>query len=356
VDVVLPKNSLTMTEAEIIEWYIDEGGAVTAGEPLFLMETDKSQVDVEAAVSGTLLEIRAQPGARAAAGEVIAVIDTGQADASFTSSPAARSVAPAAAELADALGIDIETVRGSGSGGRVIEEDVLKAAQAATDSPSSEGQPAAAAVSSPSGVAPPSRPASFSRRRTAGNRSTQWAAAVPTFHLSAVVELPAGGRSGAATMSDLLVAAGARAAREVPVANAFVSDDGDVRLYDEVRVGLLVRDDDALLPLVFADADRIDLGELHKRRRELMAQVGDGALPAAATAWPTLVISNVGRPSVRWFTAVLFPGTSVTVAVGGLGVHGPHRAEIVLTCDHRVLDGVDAAAFASAFDTYLREI
>jgi hypothetical protein len=62
VDVVLPKNSLTMTEAEILEWYAEEGSAVTAGEPLFLMETEKSQVDVEAAASGTLTEIRAQPG------------------------------------------------------------------------------------------------------------------------------------------------------------------------------------------------------------------------------------------------------------------------------------------------------
>ncbi len=356
-DVVLPKNSLTMTEAEIVEWYVDEGGTVIAGEPLFLMETEKSQVDVEAAVSGTLLEIRAQPGVRAAAGEVIAVIDTGQADSSFTSSPAARSVASAAAELAEALGIDIDTVRGSGSGGRVIEEDVLKAAQAATDAASSASRPAAdATASSSAAAAPQSRPAGFSKKRAAGNRSTQWAAAVPTFHLSAVVRLPSGGRSGAATMSDLLVAAGARAAREVPVANAFVDDEGEVRLYDEVRVGLLVRDDDALLPLVFADADRTDLGELHTRRRELMAQIGDGALPAAATAWPTLVISNVGRPSVRSFTAVLFPGTSVTVAVGGLGAHGPDRAEVVLTCDHRVLDGVDAADFAAAFDTYLCEI
>lgn len=377
-DVVLPKNSFTMTEAEIIEWYVDEGGTVTAGEPLFLMETEKSQVDVDAAVSGTLLEIRAQPGIRVAAGEVIAVIDTGQADSSFASSPTARSIAPAAAELAAQLGIDIDTVRGSGSGGRVIEEDVLKAAQAVEpatayrpqsapaggpasgDGATASGHPASDPPATPTvtsaAAAPESRPAEFSRKRTVGNRSTQWAAGVPTFYLSAVIELAAAGRTSPATMSDLLIVAGARAAREVPVANAFVDDDGEVHLYNDVRVGLLVRDDDALLPLVFADPDRADLGELHARRRELMAQVGDGALPASATAWPTLVISNVGRPSVRWFSAVLFPGTSLTVAVGGLGAHGPGKAEIVLTCDHRVLDGVDAASFAAAFGASLREI
>ena len=348
-DVVLPKNSLTMTEAEILEWYADEGSTVTAGEPLFLMETEKSQVDVEAAVSGTLTEIRAQPGTVAVAGEVIAVIDTGQADSSFASSaPTARSVAPAAAELAAQLGIDIDTVRGSGSGGRVIEEDVLKVSQAAATT-ADRPQPLPAA-------APDSRPALFSRQRVVGNRSTQWAAGVPTFQLSAVIEIPAAARAADVKMSDLLIAGAARAAREVPIANAFVDDNGEVRLYNDVRVALLVRDDDALLPLVFADADRVDLSLLHARRRELMAQVGNGALPASATAWPTLVISNIGRPSVRWFSAVLFPGTSLTVAVGGLGAHGPGKAEIVLTCDHRVLDGVDAASFATAFDASLREI
>lgn len=378
-DVVLPKNSLTMTEAEVIEWYVEEGGTVTAGESLFAMETEKSQVDVDAAVSGTLAEIRAQPGTIAVAGEVIAVIDTGKEDSSFASSAStARSIAPAAAELAAQLGIDIDTVRGSGPGGRVIEEDVLKASQvvapAATDRPQpmptaaqasregapvpgrpASGQSPASKVTSAT-AAPGSRPALFSGHRVIGNRSTQWAAGVPTFQLSAVIEIPASGRVGDATMSDLLVAAGARAAREVPVANAFVDDNGEVRLYNDVRVALLVRDGDALLPLVFADADRIDLSLLHARRRDLMSQVGNGALPASATAWPTLVISNIARPSVRWFSAVLFPGTSLTVAVGGLGAHGPGKAEIVLTCDHRVLDGVDAASFASAFDASLHEI
>lgn len=371
-DVVLPKNSLTMTEAEIIEWYVDEGGTVTAGERLFLMETDKSQVEVEAAVSGTLREIRSQPGMVIAAGEVIAVIDTGQADSSFAGSPStARSVAPAAAELAAQLGIDIETVRGSGAGGRVIEEDVIKAAQAAGPATKDRPQPSPGVAQTARGdapgsgqqasssltvSAPESRPAGFSKKRSVGNRSTQWAAGVPTFHLSAMIELPAEGKVGEATVSDLLIVAGARAAREVPVANAFVDDDNEVRLYNDVRVGLLVRDGDALLPLVFPDADRMDLSDLHARRRELMGQVGDAALSVSATAWPTLVISNIGRPSVRWFSAVLFPGTSLTVAVGGLNAHGPGKAEIVLTCDHRVLDGVDAATFAAAFGASLRDI
>jgi pyruvate dehydrogenase E2 component (dihydrolipoamide acetyltransferase) len=340
VDVVLPKNSLTMTEAEIIEWYVEEGGEVVAGQPLFVMETEKSQVDVEAAKSGRLTEIRCQPGTVAAAGEVIAVVDTGEPDTSFTGSTGpARAVAPAAAELAEQLGIDIDTVRGSGTGGRVLEDDVLKAV---TQTPAGTNVPAGTSQ-------PASRPAEFSKARIAGNRATVAAAAVPVFHLSVQVPLPRSARPDGATASDLLVAAAATAARKVPVANAFADDEHNVRLYEQVRVGLLVRDRDALVPLVFADPDQAGLDRLHAQRREWMAQVGNGSLPTEAISWPTLVVSNIGRPSVGWFSAVLFPATSVTIAVGGLGARQPRQAEVVLTCDHRVLDGVDAAQFAEAF-------
>ncbi len=343
-DVVLPKNSLTMTEAEILEWYVEEGGEVVAGEPLFLMETEKSQVTVDATKSGRLVEIRCQPGALAPAGEVIAVVDTGEHDTSFTgASRPGRTVAPAAAELAEQLGIDIETVRGSGAGGRVLEDDVLKS-QAFAAPPPSAARPAGAVIDRPA-----SRPAGFSRARMAGNRATLAAAAVPTFHLAVSVAIPQAGRADGVTASDLLVVAAAVAARKVPVANAFVDDEQNVRLYDDVRVGLLVRDNDGLIPLVFADPDRAELAHLHAQRREWMASVGTGSLPAEATRWPTVVVSNIGRRPVGWFSAVLFPATSVTLAIGGLGAKDAGRAEAVLTCDHRVIDAVDAAEYAAAF-------
>ncbi len=350
-DVVLPKNSLTMTEAEILEWYVPEGGEVVVGEPLFLMETEKSQVEVEATVSGRLTQIRCAPGTVASAGEVIAVVETGGFDRSFTGQPAGeRTVAPAAAELAAHLDIDLDSVRGSGTGGRVIEEDVLKAAEQSTLAAPTAGDEVA-----PARQEPRRHRAEFSKNRTVGNEATKQAAAVPTFQLSTLVTVPSGVRADRATASDLLVAAAAAAAREVPVANALF-DAGAACLYDDIRVGLLVRDGDALLPLVFADPDRADLGELHQRRREWMSQLGKSALPAQATAWPTIVVSNIGRPSVRWFSAVLYPGTAVTLAVGGLGAPGPDQADVVLTCDHRVLDGVDAADFAAAFATALRTL
>ncbi len=347
-DVVLPKNSLTMTEAELIEWYVDEGATVVAGEPLFLMETEKSQVVVDASVSGRLAKVLVVAGQFASAGDVIATLETSDDETAsvLSSQQMNRSVAPAAADLAEQFGIDINAVRGSGSGGRVIEEDVLRAVERAV--PAAE----ATAVAPVQAAEPTTRPAQPSRARVAGNRSTIWAAAVPTFQLAVELPLPSRPRPDRVTASDLLIAAAASAARAVPVVNACVRDD-DVLLYEDVRVGLLVRDNDALLPLVFQDPDLMNLAELHERRRELMKLVGKGALPGDATAWPTLVISNIGRPGVRWFSAVLYPGTTVTLAIGSVGVHAPDRAEAVLTCDHRAVDGVDAANYCDALSDAL---
>jgi pyruvate dehydrogenase E2 component (dihydrolipoamide acetyltransferase) len=353
-DVVLPKNSLTMTEAEIVEWHVEEGGAVTAGDPLFTMETEKSQVVVEASVSGTLERILAAPGEVVSAGDTIATVATGDGAGSpeRIAAHTPRSVAPAAAELAAQLGLNIEEIRGSGSGGRVIEEDVLKALGAGPQRQSAQTESASPQVA----LNMPTRSAVVqSKKRATGNKTTEIAASIPTFQVGSLLRFPSSPRPDRATFSDLLVAATAQAVREVPLANALIEDD-EVRTYDDVRVGLLVRDNDALVPLVFADPDRLDLGELHSRRRDLMKRVKSGTLPQGATAWPTIVISNIGRPSIRWFTAVLYPGTSATLAVGGIGAVKPDCVEIVLTCDHRVLDGVDGATFLEALAASLESL
>lgn len=344
-DVVLPKNSLTMTEAEIIEWLVPVGGQVTAGEALFIMETEKSQVEVQATVSGTLVEILAHPGDIPIAGDIIARVQT-TAENNGTAKSFAQdvvteiSIAPAAAELAQQLGLDISTIRGSGAGGRVVEEDVLKAVSS----------PAAAKVVAPQ-LMDGLTPAVGSKKRQAGNKATRWATDVPTFYVARTLQLPA--KTDEAGTSDFLITAVARALRKVPIANAVFMDD-KAFTYNDVRVGLLVREDDALIPLVFTNPDQQSIATLNAQRREWMEQIDTGAATTAITSGATFVISNIGRAGVSWFTAVLFPGTATTLAVGGLSDQG--TVEAVLTCDHRVLDGVDAADFLAVLAAELMEI
>jgi len=359
-DILLPKNSLTMTEAELVVWYVAEGDEVKAGSPMFAMETEKSQVDVDAPASGRLVSILRVAGDVVTAGEVIAVLEqSGSAPAQIAAGrTSSREVALGARELAASLGVNIDSVRGTGTDGRVSEDDVIAAAgqdgKSVSTTGAVSGRLAGSAAAAP-GVVPATSVPDFSRSRRAGNRATLAALAAPDFQLAADVDLPRSGRSGAGTTSDVLLAAAGIALRAVPIANA-VCLDGEPRLYRDVRVGLLVRPEDALLPLVFADPDKRSMSELHGLRRSLLEAATSGSLPVEVVTSPTFVISNIGRPGISWFSAVLYPGTAATMAVGSRGATPDGKTTVVLTCDHRVLDGVDAADFVSAFSDALADV
>jgi pyruvate/2-oxoglutarate dehydrogenase complex dihydrolipoamide acyltransferase (E2) component len=124
-EVVLPKSSLTMTEAVIIEWLVEPGQRVAAGDVLLSVETDKASQEIEAPVGGLVSSILKLTGETVLAGQPVCVIAEDAGQARPLEVTAARSVAPAAAALAGMLGIDIASVAGTGSGGRVLETDVI---------------------------------------------------------------------------------------------------------------------------------------------------------------------------------------------------------------------------------------
>lgn len=124
-EVVLPKSSLTMTEATIVEWLVQPGQRVAAGDVLLSVETDKASQEIEAAVSGIVSSILKPAGETVLAGEVICLVDVDAGQAEPLEVSAARSVSPAAAALAEMLGVDVASVAGTGPGGRVLETDVI---------------------------------------------------------------------------------------------------------------------------------------------------------------------------------------------------------------------------------------
>ncbi|MCC6178980.1 MAG: 2-oxo acid dehydrogenase subunit E2 [Chloroflexi bacterium] len=160
--VTMPMLGLTMEEGTITEWLKQPGDAVTKEEPLFVVETDKSAVEVGAPASGVLSQIIVQVGQTASVSAPIAVIAqpgeaveapaAAAAPAAPASAPAApapsatasapvaapasaalgdrQAVSPRARRVAQELGVDVGTVAGSGPGGRVVEKDVRAAAAA----------------------------------------------------------------------------------------------------------------------------------------------------------------------------------------------------------------------------------
>jgi pyruvate/2-oxoglutarate dehydrogenase complex dihydrolipoamide acyltransferase (E2) component len=343
-DVILPKVALTMTSAVILDWYHKTGEHVRAGEPLFSFETDKTAIDVDAPADGALAEIRVAAGEEALAGSVVAILDVaGEASERTVPAPKAeRQVAPAARELAASLGVDLAEVTGTGTDGRVLEGDVIAAI--ARDRPTGAPPATTAAVGDEAVV-----PMPFSAARAATMATVERSVSVPTFHLGATLDFSpqwAVMQSRGVSVVDVLSVAAARALKAHPTCHTRVRD-GRREAYRTPRIGVLLRLADALLPLVFDDPAEGSASEFRTRRKEAQEAASRGRVAMENASTPTFVISNLGPFGVEWFTAMLYPDTAMTLAVGAVGApsHGPTEAAVVLTCDHRLVDGVDAAQF-----------
>lgn len=215
-------------------------------------------------------------------------------------SSAAVKASPTARRLAEALGVDLATLTGSGPGGRIVKEDV--------EAHNGAGPPAAAPVGD-------------------------------------------GGPAGATV--EQLSSLQRVVARRMTESNGSFRD-GAFRLHERVNVGVAVAAQDALLVPVVPDADRSSLDTVARTTRELALRGRDGKLSPAELDGGTFTVSNVGMLGVRWFTAVVNVPQAAILAVGALerrpvvrddAVVPGHVMDLVLCCDHRILYGTDAAAF-----------
>jgi pyruvate dehydrogenase E2 component (dihydrolipoamide acetyltransferase) len=265
----------------------------------------------------------------------------------------AIKVSPTARRMAEALGVDLAAVSGSGPGGRVVKEDVEAAAGA--------GAPAVA----PAAALAPALQGLTSTQRVIARRMTESRATVPEFELRVTVDmeraaaLRAGLKAAAAadepvpSFNDMVVRASALALRGHPGVNASYSDDGFV-LHDRVNVGVAVAARGALLVPVIEDADVATVSAISRRTRELAARAREGALAPDELEGGTFTVSNLGMFGVRSFSAVINLPQAAILAVGALerrpvvagdAVVPRHVMDLALCCDHRILYGADAAAF-----------
>jgi pyruvate dehydrogenase E2 component (dihydrolipoamide acetyltransferase) len=383
--VTMPKLSDSMEEGVIIHWLADDGAEVAVGTELAEIETDKATLVFESELTGTL-RIVADAGQPIAVGAPIAhVLAPGEAV------PASRAVAavpdaaaadvgsagagrhagsgngrrigasPVARRLAVALRVDLDTLAGTGPAGRIVKRDVLDAAARAP------------AVSEAPGGGTPPIPAGGVRgeitvqrltgvQATIARRMTEAKASMPEFTLEAEVDMDASvslreqlkrlGDELVPSYNDFVVRACALALRAHPSANAAFRG-GEIERYARVNVGVAVAVAGSLVvPIVF-DADRRSLGEIARATRRFAQAARERTLAPAELDGGTFSVSNLGMFGVRRFTAVLNPPQAAILAVGSLeqrpvvrdgALAVGHRMAIVLTCDHRVIYGADAAA------------
>ncbi|HEY7187180.1 MAG TPA: dihydrolipoamide acetyltransferase family protein [Vicinamibacterales bacterium] len=392
----MPALEMAQETGKLVSWKKKEGEQVKKGEMLLEVETDKAVVEIEASGDGVLSGVTAKEGDVVPVGQTIAwllkpgeSVPTGggqmQSGRKMDAAPvaaAAAAAAPAAAEPASAAGarispkarrlarehgVDITKLRGSGPGGEILADDIMKAAGSAQAST----PPAASARPAP--LAPPAQPAPptaggpvSSIGRIMAERTTQSWTTVPHFFVARDVDasalnatretlIPAIEKSHGVkvTHTDLIVAAVSRALRQHPRMNGSWAN-GSITINADVNVALAMAVEDAVVTAVIKNSDRISLGDIAKQRKELSERARANKLQPADIAGATFTISNLGMFSVDAFTAIIVPPQAGILAVGAIaervvasgGMLGVKpMVTLTLSSDHRVVDGVRAAQF-----------
>ena len=393
VAVVVPKWGLEMTEGTVSSWLKQPGGMVARGEPLIEIESEKIVNSLDAPAEGMLRRILLDAGNIAAVGTLIGVIadasaseddldrfirdfrppDTGDAAASaaVTTSPTTPAIAaptgaapdagvvrvsPPVRRLAESLGVSLEGLRGSGPNGRILQEDVERAARGGSQDGAAGGSAPATAPAAAAGTAaaetPRLEPWSATRRAIA-RRMQDAARDIPHFFLvtdvdaTALLALRERLRSGAEppSVNDLIVHAVARTLLSHPRVNAHHSDDGSL-VFTHAHVAVAMATPDGVVAPVVAYADRLPLAELSAALRTLRERVAQRKLGKGDLEGGSFTVSNLGMYGVREFTSIITPPQSASLAVGAVRKDGAASTlALTLSCDHRALDGATGAAF-----------
>jgi pyruvate dehydrogenase E2 component (dihydrolipoamide acetyltransferase) len=396
-DVLMPQMGLEVNEATVLDVLVGVGDEVAAGTPLLELETDKATTEVVATRPGFVTEIDVVVGQVVAVGERLAVVgDTADeraeddtAGASYTGAesgptppvavetvpnddaPVATTdrrgrlrAAPVARRAAARLGVQLETIAGTGPRGRITLPDV----EAAANGAASARRPRAAADAAPVAAQPEDVEPFSGLRRTIARRMTasqlipqyQLQRDVDATHLLAQKEAQAAAADGGPRpgFNDLLMQAIAEmVVRHPALATSYVDDPqpGAQRRAD-VDVGLAVATDRGLVVPVLRRVDRSGLRELAGERGPLVAAAREGRLAADQMAGGVITLSNLAAFGVDRFTAMLNPGESAIVAVGrvtdrvaprGRGLTVVPILTVTISFDHRTVDGaVGGAALA----------
>ena len=376
----MPALEMAQENGKLLSWRKKEGEAVAKGEPLLEIETDKAVVEIESPADGILAGVKAQEGDVIPVGQTIAwIVLPGEKPPAETqpsasgrrmdtkasappSAPAAKissepassaaRISPKARRLAREHGIDLSGVRGTGSDGEILAEDVL----ALVASPGSAKEPpASGALEAMSSIA-----------RLMAERTTQSWTSVP--HFFVVREADAGALTEAreklgsaiektqgvrVTHTDVLVSLAARVLVKHPRLNASWTGDG-IRLNPEVNVGIAMAVNDGVVAAVIPGAQAKNLGDIAALRHDLTERARAGRLRPADIAGATFTISNLGMYKVDAFSAIINPPQAAILAVGRITdrvvpVEGKPGIRpmmtMTLSSDHRVVDGARAASF-----------
>ncbi len=399
VPILMPQVGNTMEEGTIIEWHAKPGDAITVGQEICEIETDKATMMIEATDAGRLSKIVADSGDVVAVKQAIAYLcdDDAAMEVFLASShqaneasshqggsavatsaiahptsamaPAATTAtgrikaSPAARKLAGERGLDLATIpTGSGPGGRILSSDLDQASPSHTQSAIRNPQSSAPA---PAGA---TRTPMTKMRRAIGLNLQASKQTVPHFYLRREIDAApmfafykANKPDTGCTINDVIVLAVGKAMAEFPAVRSQV-DDRDIIEFAHANIGIAVGVEDGLVVPVVTDVDTMTLAELVPHTKRVVENARKGKLENIGKG--NFTVSNLGMFKVDDFGAIINPPESGILAISGVRevpvvndgeITIGKRMNLTLSCDHRIVDGLTAAEFMARVKELLEE-
>jgi pyruvate dehydrogenase E2 component (dihydrolipoamide acetyltransferase) len=412
IELKMPALSPTMEEGTLAKWLVKEGDKIESGDILAEIETDKATMEFEAVDEGTLARILVPEGTDGVkVGAPIAILagegeDVGaapvvaptkeetppppkaeepkkapppQAPVETPAAPPQPATAPSRAEgerikasplarrLAQAQGIDLSTLKGSGPGGRIVRADLGEAAGGTMAAPK------AAPVAAPAPVEPGEIPHEIVKlsnmRKTIARRLTESKQQIPHIYLTLDVQLDAllklrgelnaslAGRGVKLSVNDMLIKALALALIEVPECNVSFGGDQLIK-YQRADISVAVSIPGGLITPIIVDADNKSLSKISTEMHDLAGRAKEGKLQPGEYQGGTASLSNMGMYGIKHFEAVINPPQAMIMAIGAgekrpFVINNSLQIATIMSAtgsfDHRAVDGADGARLMKAF-------
>ncbi len=393
-----------ITEGEIVKWRVKEGDAVKEHDVIAEIETDKAVVEIPSPVSGTISKLHYKAGDTVEVGKILASIETGAAppvkeekkdrsvavvgelEEASDEEPAIRrpviaarpSVAqpsvmalPAVRKLAEQMGVNLLSVKGSGPNGLITEKDVRQAALFKTASMSG---PLGTQVAVQSVERVPLR----GIRKVIAQQMTK--SEHTAVHVSHFDEVDVTGlveyrekekkimesKGVHLTFMPFIIRALIKSLAKHPYLNATLDDEKEEILIKKYyNIGVAVDTPEGLIVPNIKDADRKGIEELAKAVTDISSRARERKIGLAELKDGTFTITNIGILGGTHFTPIInWP----EVAIMGIGAIREQAVvkdgrivvrkmlPVSVSFDHRVLDGAEAARFATDFKNYLENV
>lgn len=368
-EVLMPRLDAGMQSGKIIQWLKKEGDVVKKGEPIVVVEGEKTTFEIEAPESGVLGKILVSAGTDVPVAQPVAIMgeasQTTQPIAAPSSQQAPASpqptirqpassterifASPAARRLAQEHAVDLAQVKGTGPGGRVTREDILAAAKQKTEQPTTatrQNQPRILRTTKLQGIRKSvAERLSYSARNTVATTLTMEVDASKLVNLKNV--------QGNISFTAFVVKAIAKTLEKHPAVNSAL-DGEEIITYSDINVCVAINTDNGLVAPVIRNTNLKSARDVDTQIRELSQKARENRLTIEELTGGTFTVTNLGAQDIDTFIPIINPPQCAILGVGRIAYKPYASGETIkarpvttlaLVFDHRIVDGLPAARF-----------